>query len=522
MVLINDIYARDKQELFTNRKKELSLIDLTIDDFLKKGIRKHLAFLGLRRIGKSLVLFEYIKRNKKGVIISHIDLKKTSMEPQFFVVEYIKKILQWVLDEKDEDILVLANKFKNEDIFNQLNNFLRDLKERDNLRLVNFALSFPEIISKTLNKKIVVCIDEFQEILGMDKYKGIDSIVDIFRTALQSQSNTLYFLTGSLITTMEKICLEDKSALFLHFGKIINLNNFTKEDSFELIKKIFKREGIETPPEGILLQILKISQGHVFYLTIISEKLIELKKLFGLAINESLVKKAFLIELTDKNARLYNYFNYIFENSLERARGKASLKSILLKMAERERVTVSELCSDLNKESGEMQTLLKRLMETDLIIKKERYYFYRDGLLRKWVRAFYLGSDIDTNTTIRSIEELLSQLEEKYLRVSAELGKAKEYEWKVLLEDKFGIELNNYNKEGIEFDLVGKKDDIFFIFEIKHRNKLTNYQDIKEFLDKIKSSEFKDKKKKLFFISKSGFTEEAKKQIHKNKIEIIQ
>ena len=74
MVLINDIYAIDKQELFTNRKQELALIELVIEGFLKKGVRKHLAFLGLRRIGKSLVLFEHIKRSK--ATIAYIDLKK--------------------------------------------------------------------------------------------------------------------------------------------------------------------------------------------------------------------------------------------------------------------------------------------------------------------------------------------------------------------------------------------------------------------------------------------------------------
>ncbi|MBL7148194.1 MAG: ATP-binding protein [Nanoarchaeota archaeon] len=519
MVLINSIYAQDKQELFTNRKKELALIDLTIDGFLKKRTRKHLAFLGLRRIGKSLILFEFIKRNKKDVIISHIDLKKLSMEPQFFAVEYIKKILQWTLDEKEEDLLVLANKLKNENIFNQLNVFLRDLKERNNLKLINFAFSFPEILSQALNKKIVVCIDEFQEILGVNRYKDINNIIDIFRTALQSQSNTLYFITGSIITTMEKICLENKSALFLHFDNVVNLYNFTKEDSFHLMKKIFKREEIEIHGEDILLQLLRLSQGHVFYLTIICEKISELKKLFGFTIDESLVKKAFLIELTDKNARLYNYFNYIFENSLEKARGKAGLKSILLKIAERERATVSELCLDLNKEAGEMHTLLKRLMETDLIIKKERYYFYRDSLLRKWVRLFYLGSDVDTKISNKNIEELFSQLEEKYQRISSELGKAKEYEYKIKLEKEFNLKLENYNKDNIEFDLVGKKNNIYHIFEIKHRNKPTNYQDIKKFLEKINKSEFKTKKKRLFFISKSSFTKEAEKLMKKNKIE---
>ncbi len=522
MVLLNDIYAKDKQELFTNRRRELALIKLVVEDFSKKNKRKHLAFLGLRRIGKSLVLFEYIKRNKEDVIITYIDLKKISMEPQFFAVEYIKKILQWALKEKEEDLLTLGNKLKKETIFTQLNSFLRELKERNNLRLVNFALSFPEALSQALNKKIIVCIDEFQDILSMNRYKGIDDVIGLFRTALQSQSRTVYFITGSIITTMEKICLKDESALFLHFGEVVNLPNFTKEDSFKLVKKIFERERIKTPHEDILLSLFKLSQGHAFYLTIITEKIIELNKLFGFSIDEGLIKKAFLIELTNKNARLYNYFNYIFENSLEKARGKASLKSILLKIAGRERATLSELCSDLNKESGEMQTLLKRLTETDLVIKKEKYYLYRDNLLRKWVRSFYLGSDVDTKTSIQSLEELFSQLEEKYLRASTELGKAKEYEWKIKLEKRFGLKLENYNKKGLEFDLVGKKKEIWYIFEIKHRNKPANYRDIKKFLVNVKESEFKDKEVKLFFISKSGFTKEADNLMKKNKIERVE
>lgn len=521
MVLLDTIYAKDKQELFTDRRKELALIESIVERFSKKGIRKHLAFLGLRRIGKSMILFEYIKRNKEDVIITHIDLKKISMEPSFFAVEYIKAILQWTLKEKGEDILTLANKLKNEALFNQLNIFLREIRERNYLKLVNFAFSFPEVLSSVLNKKIVVCIDEFQEILGMNKYKGMDNIIDIFRTALQSQSNTLYLITGSVITAMEKICLEDKSALFLHFDKVVNLYNFTKEDSFKLIKKIFKREEVEIPPENVLLQILNLSQGHAFYLTIICEKTIEMKKLFSFSIDEELVKKAFLIELTNKNARLYNYFNYIFENSLEKARGKASLKSILLKIAEKGMATAGELCSLLNKESGEMHTLLKRLMEIDLIIKKEGYYLYRDNLLRKWVRLFYLSSDVDTKTPVKYIEELFSQLEEKYQRASTELGKAKEYEWKVKLEKEFGLKLENYDKNNIEFDLVGRKNNFYYLFEIKHRNKLINYPDIKTFLDKINNSEFRNKEKKLFFISKSGFTKEGERKAKKEKINLV-
>lgn len=41
------------------------------------------------------------------------------------------------------------------------------------------------------------------------------------------------------------------------------------------------------------------------------------------------------------------------------------------------------------------------------------------------------------------------------------------------------------------------------------------------FLEKINKSEFSKKKKRLFYISKAGFTEEAKKLMKKNEIEVL-
>ena len=118
------------------------------------------------------------------------------------------------------------------------------------------------------------------------------------------------------------------------------------------------------------------------------------------------------------------------------------------------------------------------------------------------------------------MEELFSQLQEKYLRTSTELGKAKEYEWKFKLEKEFDLNLENYRKE-VEIDLVGKKNNIYYIFEIRHRNKPVGYKDVEEFLKKVDKSEFKNKMKKLFFISKAGFTDKAEKLMKEKKIEIF-
>jgi len=217
---------------------------------------------------------------------------------------------------------------------------------------------------------------------------------------------------------------------------------------------------------------------------------------------------------------LYNYFNYIFENSLEKARGKSGLKSILLLIAREGGATVSELAFLISKKSGETRTLLKRLIETDLIVQEGHYYSFRDSLLSQWLRMFYLGLEMDEKTKSKQIEEVLSQLEEKYVRTATELGRAKEYELKSKLEKQFKTKLSRYEKKGIEFDLVGEKEGTVLIFEIKWRNKLVGYKDIKQFIRKVGKSEFSKEKKELLFISKSGFTDNAQKLASKHGIEL--
>jgi len=109
-------------------------------------------------------------------------------------------------------------------------------------------------------------------------------------------------------------------------------------------------------------------------------------------------------------------------------------------------------------------------------------------------------------------------LQEKYLRASTELGKAKEFELKDKLEGKLGVKLRNYSKDGIEFDLVGRKNKTSYLVEVKWRNRPTDYKEVRKFLDKVGRSEFSGKRKKLFFISKASFTYKAIKLAEKNNI----
>jgi len=58
------------------------------------------------------------------------------------------------------------------------------------------------------------------------------------------------------------------------------------------------------------------------------------------------------------------------------------------------------------------------------------------------------------------------------------------------MEEKFGLTLDNYNKGGIEFDLVGEKEGTVYIFEIKWRNRSASYKDVKKLMETVELSEF--------------------------------
>jgi len=90
------------------------------------------------------------------------------------------------------------------------------------------------------------------------------------------------------------------------------------------------------------------------------------------------------------------------------------------------------------------------------------------------------------------------------------------------MEAKFGLSLDNYYKDSIEFDLVGEKEGTVYIFEIKWRNRAASYNDVKKLLENVKLSEFASGDKKLFFLSRAGFTESAEKFARDSGIELLE
>lgn len=524
--MLEKYYLKEDQEIFTNRERELAKLESDYKNF-SLGTKLRLALIGLRRVGKTSLIFESIRKSKEEISFIYLDFKRMSFVPENFSLQYVASCIYWVFKPKEDltELYEIENLIRISAENKEIVKYLIDISEALNKKAINRnylfekAISFPEFLSKILKKKIIVILDEFQEILRLNKYEDIKEVIDKFRSCIQAQE-VGYVLSGSVISLMEKITSKTKSALFLQFEKQY-LGNFDLNSAIELVTKLSKRRNLAFSNETSRF-LYKLTYGHPFYLTVLTPKIIENHQLYGYSLDTNLVKKVFLLELTNIKSSLYEYFSYIYNDSLERARGENLLKLAMEYLAREDGLKLSEISKLLNKGLNMTQTALNELIKVDLLIKTEdKRYYFKDQVFRQWLRYFYLGYQVDEELRSKFLEELLKDLEEKYLQASTDLGKAKEYEWKVKLEKDLKLRLEKYEKDNVEFDLVGKKQAVWHIFEVKHRNKPTSYKDIKEFLDKIEKSEFKNKKKKLFFVSKAGYTEEAKKLIEKNRIEII-
>jgi len=84
---IDSIYPEKERKLFTNREVELAILDKNTEKILDNS-GENICFIGLRRVGKSLTLKEYISRLDRNKIFAvYMDFERLDTTPEFFAVQ---------------------------------------------------------------------------------------------------------------------------------------------------------------------------------------------------------------------------------------------------------------------------------------------------------------------------------------------------------------------------------------------------------------------------------------------------
>lgn len=165
-------------------------------------------------------------------------------------------------EEWMENAKVFLSRFVPKISFGQdpLNDFSLSLEYNASNNTTEEVLKLPETIAQTKGYRIVVCIDEFQQI---GDFPDSLSFQKRLRGVWQLQSHVSYCLYGSKKHMMEQM-FQDHSYPFYRFGDLFYLNKINEEDWVEYIRQRFDTTGKHIP-EDLAREICRVTDRYSSY-----------------------------------------------------------------------------------------------------------------------------------------------------------------------------------------------------------------------------------------------------------------
>jgi hypothetical protein len=364
-------------------------------------------------------------------------------------------------------------------------------------------------------------LDEFQAIHTLANFTETRDVVAVFRAHQERHTSCGYVIAGSAISAMEHT-LAHTSPLFARFERL-SLAPFGREDTRALVARLLAPENIEDLP-AVSAEIHRLTGGHPFYVEALCDRLRRWRSLQDVALTAAAVKEAFAWEVLSPEGRIYDFCRYIYDISIQRARGYGALVAILQLLAEEEGLTIAEVARRQKVTAATARDYLRWLKEVDLIGEQDGGHYYCDPVLRFWVASVTTGIEIAGPPRREILEEMVRRLDERYQRAATELGMAKESQIRELLQRCAGQEVDGdllglagqvrlpafhrvapyRSADGqVEVDALAEGDERWAV-EVKWRGRLAGVKELQQLLAVARSLSARP-----WFISRAGFTPEA-------------
>ncbi|MBU2447335.1 MAG: hypothetical protein KJ666_17420 [Bacteroidetes bacterium] len=248
-------------EAFTDRKPEQK----RLSDNIASGINSIL--ISPRRWGKSSLVArvgQTLQRNTPGVRFCFLDLFNVRNEQEFY--SHLTKEVMRVSFPKWKERIESAKHF-----FKQItpkfsvgidpgSDFSVSLNWEEVRKSPEEVLNLPEIVSKERKIRLVVCLDEFQNIGFFDNPLTFQKKL---RAHWQHHKLATYCLYGSKRHMMTEL-FENKSMPLYKFGDVLFLEKIPETYWVSFIKSGFKRTG-KSISENLALQIARQMENHPYF-----------------------------------------------------------------------------------------------------------------------------------------------------------------------------------------------------------------------------------------------------------------
>lgn len=264
------VYGRiaDKQN-FTDRKDEVALLSQNFSSLINTVI------ISPRRWGKTSLVNKCAKllsEKNKDILVCQVDIFNCRTEEQFYTA-YANALMR-VSTSAWEEFVAGVKKYLGRmapvvslSEGSQSYELSFGISFKENQLSYDDILDLPQQIAQDKCKKIIVCIDEFQNI---NEYEDSLAFQRKLRAHWQKQTSVCYCLYGSKRHMLLGI-FNDYSMPFYKFGDILFLQKIKREDWITFISKRFADTGKQISDElcGMIADKMK---NHPYYTQQLSQQ----------------------------------------------------------------------------------------------------------------------------------------------------------------------------------------------------------------------------------------------------------
>jgi len=393
------------QGAFHDRATELSALMQRVDQ-LRAGTPRWLAVLGVRRVGKTSLLLELVRRNHhrdvRFVVLDCFEDQPLGFDifrrlalrtvDAFFGRE-LGVSLEALADRPDEYRAALLEV----KAFSELDRALRaDLLSLcvapANAKTAHLALGLADRLATATQQYCVVAWDEFQELAKLPASRG--GVLSVARAIWQRHQRTTYVICGSERSVLRQLVTSERSPFFQHFD-FMELGPMNAADARALLQK--SAPPGRAIPAAVATQAVEILGGHPFYLQLFGEVLTAGEPPYDVG----LVRQVYSELLFTRTGRLALYFAREFDRLVGSA---ATLAATLEALADGPLRTM-----DVARRTGASSGAAARYLEQlgDAVIRGEdQRWSLVDPVFRMWLRWRQPGGAVVPMSVIGDEAEL--------------------------------------------------------------------------------------------------------------------
>lgn len=400
---------------FFDRRRELRQLIETLQS-LRAGTPRWVALLGVRKLGKTSLLFELTRRfrhrDTRFVVLDSFEVHQPGLEIfrrlalrtiDAFFADGLGLSLEAIADQPESYRGALLDS----KAFNKLDRALKTdlLKVPDlpfDLKLAELALGLGERLAVAFGGFCVVAWDEFQVLTRLDASKKV-SVLPLARAVWQRHKRSAYIICGSERALLTDLVSSPTSPFFQHFT-VMELLPMGEKDAAQLLLESAPPRRKISP--AIAKEAARVLNGHPFYLQLFGETLTASPGPY----DEGAVKQAYQELLFSRTGRLALFF----QNEFDRLVGNAATLAATLEALADGPQRLADIGRTIKASTGSMAQYLSRLGDA-VVHRPDGLYALADPVFGLWLQWKKPGGTVVPMTVIgdeaeRRVAAVLSEM----------------------------------------------------------------------------------------------------------------